>query len=49
MPIHVFVTLLIAVIFAGGFTLLFVQDLGWPAAILGASALAMRASLALRP
>jgi len=49
MPINVFVTLLIAVILAGGFTLLFVQDLGWPAAILGASALAMRASLALRP
>ena len=49
MPIHVFVTLLIAVILAGSFTLLFVQDLGWPAAILGASALAIRASLALRP
>ena len=49
MPIHVFVTLLIAVILAAGFTLLFAQDLGWPVAILGASALAIRASLALRP
>ena len=48
MPIHVFVTLLIAAILAGGFTLLFAQDLGWPASIFGASALAMLAPLALR-